>query len=70
MKQAESFSFSQLSFVFALLCEIMIVVLLFCKNILIKPLHLYISMQILHTVLNYTFPLVLTRRICVSITAF
>ena len=36
IKHAESFSFSQLSFIFALLCEIlelMIVVLLICKHI-------------------------------------
>ena len=34
-----------------------------------NPLHPSISMQILHTVL-YTFPVVLTRRICLTIKGF
>ena len=36
------------------------------KVISLNPLHLNISMHILHTVL-YTLPKVLTRRICVTI---
>ena len=36
------------------------------KVISLNPLHLNISMHILHTVL-YTFPKMLTRRICVTI---
>ena len=35
----------------------------------LDPLHPKISMHILHTVL-YTFPLVLTRRICLKIKSF
>ena len=35
----------------------------------LNPLHPKISMHILHTVL-YTFPLVLTRRICLKIKSF
>ena len=37
--------------------------------ILVNPLHPNISMHILHTVL-YTFPKVLTRRICLPIKSF
>ena len=35
-------------------------------TIILKPLHLNIVIHILHTLL-YTFPLVLTRRICLTI---
>ena len=36
---------------------------------LFNPFHLNISMHILHTVL-YTFPKVLTRRICLTVKSF
>ena len=35
----------------------------------VHPLHPYISMQVLHTVI-YTFPIVLVRRICLTVKSF
>ena len=40
--------------------------LLFCDPV--NPLHPNISIHILYTLLFYTFPLVLTRRICLTLT--
>ena len=39
------------------------------KSILVNPLHPNISIHFLHTVL-YTFPMILTKRICLTIKSF
>ena len=65
------FDFCVLIFeIFQLIIDLLIYLWVYClRHSSINPLHPNISMYILHTVL-YTFPKVLTRRICLTIKSF